>query len=207
MRIEDLDRKFVPMAGGVPVWRADAAPANWRALCQQIRDRRGPLDRLVALWGSDQRDVKRGFAVHAAFAIDSGLVWLTQSGIDTTYPGISDLFPAADRMQRTIADLFGIHANEQPGARQWLRHGAWPADRYPLRKDFDTSDAPGAGARLHIRSCGSRATASMRSRSARSMRGRSSRVTSASRSSASACCGSRNGSGTSTRASKNGSKR
>ena len=55
----------------------------------------------------------------------------------TAYPGIADIFPPANRMQRALADLLGIHANDQPNARPWLRHGAWPADQFPLRKDFD----------------------------------------------------------------------
>ncbi|MEP6702452.1 MAG: NADH-quinone oxidoreductase subunit C [Betaproteobacteria bacterium] len=145
MRSADLDCTLTPLPGAIPAWRSDVDSTRWRAIAQQVNDQRG---RLFAVWGSDARRSGRqqqgdqpggGFAVHAAFLIDDALLWLTLSGIDDLYPGISEPFPAAGRMQRAIADLFGIHANEQAGAMPWLRHGAWPADRYPLRRDFGAS--------------------------------------------------------------------
>jgi hypothetical protein len=39
-------------------------------------------------------------------------------------------------MQRATFDLLGIKADGAVDERKWLRHGAWPADAYPLRKDF-----------------------------------------------------------------------
>jgi len=57
---------------------------------------------------------------------------------DTDYPDISDLFPAAIRMQRTLHDLLGLSAIGAEDKRKWLRHAAWPADIFPLRKS--TSD-------------------------------------------------------------------
>ncbi|MBL8491403.1 MAG: NADH-quinone oxidoreductase subunit C, partial [Rhodocyclaceae bacterium] len=44
------------------------------------------------------------------------------------------IFPAANRLQRATRDLVGIgfSGGDQ---RPWLRHGAWPADWFPLRHD------------------------------------------------------------------------
>jgi Ni,Fe-hydrogenase III large subunit len=42
-------------------------------------------------------------------------------------------------MQRAAYDLVGIHADENPDHRKWLRHGAWPGGVFPLRKDFDAA--------------------------------------------------------------------
>ena len=80
------------------------------------------------------------FAVHAALAIRSGLLWLTcpLSGQRPEYPDLSDMFPAANRMQRATYDLLGVGA-AAPDRRPWLRHGAWPPGEFPLRRSFDPS--------------------------------------------------------------------
>ncbi len=51
-------------------------------------------------------------------------------------------FPAANRPERHIQDLWGIAFGDHPDARRWIRHRAWPEDRYPLRRDFPVEGAP-----------------------------------------------------------------
>ena len=41
----------------------------------------------------------------------------------------------ASRFEREIYDLFGITAEGHPDPRPLVRHGFWPADYFPLRKD------------------------------------------------------------------------
>ncbi len=98
--------------------------------------------RLVALWGSDERDrdAKFGYALHVAFDLADGLVCLTLPLLteNPEFPDISLPFPAADRMQRAVRDLLGA-APDAGDQRPWLRHANWPADHYPLRRD--TPDA------------------------------------------------------------------
>jgi Ni,Fe-hydrogenase III large subunit/Ni,Fe-hydrogenase III component G len=127
-----------PIPGAVPAFRAAIEPARLRELCEHAR---GKHARLVALWGSDETPRGNGFALHVAFALARGLLWLTVplAREHPHYPGIADLFPAANRMQRAAYDLVGIHADENPDHRKWLRHGAWPGGEFPLRKDFDAA--------------------------------------------------------------------
>jgi Ni,Fe-hydrogenase III large subunit/Ni,Fe-hydrogenase III component G len=146
MHIEDFDLVLSPLAGAAPVWHGDVDAAVWRQVCQQAHDKGG---RLVALWGGDRRESGCGFVVHAALVIRSGLVWLTLAAEHEAYPGIDDIFPAASRMQRALGDLLGIHPNVSQDARPWLRHSAWPADQYPLRKDFDGSVAHPAAVQVY----------------------------------------------------------
>jgi Ni,Fe-hydrogenase III large subunit len=83
---------------------------------------------LLALWA----DV-RPPAVHAAIVCDGVVVVLRlalEEGI-TSYPGLADVYPAAQRMQRAAADMTGIHAVDSD-SRPWLRHAAWPSDYAPL---------------------------------------------------------------------------
>ena len=41
-------------------------------------------------------------------------------------------------MQRAAYDLLGIRAEGAVDDRKWLRHGAWSAESFPLRKDFSS---------------------------------------------------------------------
>jgi Ni,Fe-hydrogenase III large subunit/Ni,Fe-hydrogenase III component G len=89
--------------------------------------------RLGALWGSDERDRSQGFAIHALLPVHERLLCLELAVPGISYPDVSDLFPAAARMQRTVYDLLGVRAGADQ--RGWLRHGAWRDDVFPLRRD------------------------------------------------------------------------
>jgi len=138
MKLKELPIEVEPLAGAMPVFRAQVSPAEVREVCVQARARKA---RLVALWGSDETGRRAGYALHLALAFPSGLLWLRTplERRDPRYPGIADIYPAANRMQRACADLVGIRPEDGADARKWLRHGAWPEDAFPLRKDFDTS--------------------------------------------------------------------
>jgi Ni,Fe-hydrogenase III large subunit len=49
-------------------------------------------------------------------------------------------------MERAIHDLFGLRPQGLGDTRSWLRHGAWGAEHFPLRKDFEASSVPPAQA-------------------------------------------------------------
>jgi Ni,Fe-hydrogenase III large subunit/Ni,Fe-hydrogenase III component G len=133
MKLEDFQIGLTQLPGAMPVWHGRADAQQWRAVCQQVRDEGG---RLVALWGADNRDRGEGYAVHAALAVQAGLIVAMLPLAGESFPDISDLFPAANRMQRAVYDLFGVRAEGAADQRKWLRHAAWPADVFPLRKDF-----------------------------------------------------------------------
>ncbi|MDP2706253.1 MAG: NADH-quinone oxidoreductase subunit C, partial [Burkholderiales bacterium] len=133
MKLEDFNIELKPLPGAMPVWHGRADAGRWRAVCQQVRDDGG---RLVALWGSDGSDRGEGYAVHAALAVPSGLIVATLPLAGESFPDVSDIFPCASRMQRAVYDLFGVRAEGALDQRKWLRHAAWPAGVFPLRKDF-----------------------------------------------------------------------
>jgi Ni,Fe-hydrogenase III large subunit/Ni,Fe-hydrogenase III component G len=136
-----LDIDAQPMPGAMPCWRASVALTDLRPLAEKARAQQA---RLVALWASDETQRGAGYALHVAFALREGLLWISAplERAHPRYSGIADLFPAALRMQRAAYDLMGVHAQDSPDHRKWLRHGAWPGGQFPLRKDFD------AGARF-----------------------------------------------------------
>ncbi|MBI3147110.1 MAG: NADH-quinone oxidoreductase subunit C [Betaproteobacteria bacterium] len=102
-----------------------------------VREEHG---RLVALWGSDERDRENCFHLHLAFEDAQGLLVLDLPLAEEmpSYPDLSEIFPAATRMQRAAYDLFGFWAIG-PDQRFWVRHAAWPDTEFPLRRDFDGS--------------------------------------------------------------------
>ena len=148
MRHPELHIEVEPLAGAMPAFRASISPQELRSACEQALSAKA---RLVALWGSDETtriesNPAAGYALHVALAFPSGLLWLTAALAreQPRYPGIADIFPSANRMQRATYDLLGIRADDKD-SRKWLRHGAWPEDIFPLRKDFDAAArfAPG----------------------------------------------------------------
>jgi Ni,Fe-hydrogenase III large subunit/Ni,Fe-hydrogenase III component G len=138
VKLKELAIEVEPLDGAMPAFRASVPAAELRDLCAQARARKA---RLVALWGSDETQRGGGYALHLAIAFPSGLLWLDVplSPADPTYPGIADIYPGATRMQRATADLLGIVPSADADRRKWLRHGAWPEDAFPLRKDFDAA--------------------------------------------------------------------
>jgi Ni,Fe-hydrogenase III large subunit/Ni,Fe-hydrogenase III component G len=136
MLYTDLELELEPIPGAIRAHRATIEAANLREICERVAKQGG---RLVALWGSDERARGRGYAVHFALSQPDGLLVLVLPVPENhpAYPHVSDIFLSANRMERSLYDLLGIRAQEAEDHRKWLRHGAWPADRFPLRKDFD----------------------------------------------------------------------
>jgi Ni,Fe-hydrogenase III large subunit/Ni,Fe-hydrogenase III component G len=129
---------LAPLPGAACAWRVAVDARQWRAAAEAASASGG---RLAALWASDDRDRSSAFTVRALLGVYEGMVCLELSVPETSpaYPDLTDLFPCAARMQRAAADLVGVRAaspdGRAPDARGWLRHGAWRADHYPLRRD------------------------------------------------------------------------
>lgn len=134
MRPAGLQLEFTTLAAPLPIHHGRTDAAGWSACARHVAEAGG---RLVSLWGSDtSRDEAY---VAAAYASAEGLLWV-ELDLDRAapdYPEIARLFPAAGRMQRALFDLLGFRAEQALDVRPWLRHGAWPVDVFPLRRDFD----------------------------------------------------------------------
>jgi Ni,Fe-hydrogenase III large subunit/Ni,Fe-hydrogenase III component G len=136
MPIKHPNLKLTRLTDVLPAWTGEIGPDDLHEICQQVRDGGG---RLVALWGSDARP--RGFMLHVVLLNESGMVCLNVllSAEQPVYPDLSQIFPAANRMQRATYDLLGIYAHEGHDHRKWVRHGSWHSGSFPLRKDFDAA--------------------------------------------------------------------
>jgi Ni,Fe-hydrogenase III large subunit/Ni,Fe-hydrogenase III component G len=94
---------------------------------------------LVFMAATDRRADLGVFEVHYLFAParENWFVHAT-APVGAEAPAIVSLatlhYPAS-RFEREIYDLFGIAAEGHPDPRPLVRHGFWPADYFPLRKD------------------------------------------------------------------------
>ncbi|HUL55379.1 MAG TPA: NADH-quinone oxidoreductase subunit C [Usitatibacter sp.] len=130
MTPESTAMRAIP--GEVPASTARLGRAQWTDALVDLRETGG---RLVALWGSDAGDA---MLVSAAIAMGDGLrVVELALGTGEKCPDLCGLFAGASRMQRAASDLVGIEFEGARDTRPWLRHGAWPAGEFPLRRGFD----------------------------------------------------------------------
>jgi Ni,Fe-hydrogenase III large subunit/Ni,Fe-hydrogenase III component G len=139
MNLSGLGLSPAVLAGAVPVRQFSVGASQLISACR-IGWEQGA--RLVGLWASDERDRERGFQLRVALQDDDGLTLLMHGLPEggSQYPDLGAIFPGANRMQRAAFDLVGI-ASESEDQRSWLRHAAWPADVFPLRRDVDGAQA------------------------------------------------------------------
>lgn len=124
--------ELAPLAGALPGDRTETTVERLPELCQAVAAGSG---RLLALWGSDERDRDQGFRLHLALQHAGRLLLVrcTLAADDPGHPDLGGIFPTAARMQRANRDLLGIHARTDD-TRGWIDHGCWPAPGQPLRR-------------------------------------------------------------------------
>ncbi|MGH9550532.1 MAG: NADH-quinone oxidoreductase subunit C, partial [Terriglobales bacterium] len=129
-----------PISGAVPASSLRVNADQLRAVCAAVADEGGLLQ---ALWGSDERDREGGFLVHVALQHTQGLliIDLPVTTEESAFPNLSEIFPSANRMQRAVDDMLGLTAWNSD-SRPWLRHGSWPVDYFPLRRDAGEPESP-----------------------------------------------------------------
>jgi Ni,Fe-hydrogenase III large subunit len=89
--------------------------AEWAAIGESLAQRECEL---LSLWSDGAR-------VYLALLRSSGVRIVSLDCPDGVFPSIARLHPPALRLERAIADLYGLHAQDTPDARRWLDHGRW----------------------------------------------------------------------------------
>jgi Ni,Fe-hydrogenase III large subunit/Ni,Fe-hydrogenase III component G len=126
MELQRWIDQSTPLPGAPGVRRLDVTLDTWHECAKDVAASGG---RVCALWA----DGAPAITVFAALICEPNVLLLSLelSVTAATYPSLSDIFPAAARMQRAAADLCGVRARDFD-QRPWLRHGAWPAGYLPL---------------------------------------------------------------------------
>jgi Ni,Fe-hydrogenase III large subunit/Ni,Fe-hydrogenase III component G len=94
---------------------------------------------LVMMAADDRRTQTDAFFVHHLFASPRSN-WFVHASVrlDAGRPDVHSLARfhySASRFEREMTDLFGIGVLDHPDPSRLVRHGFWPDDYYPLRKD------------------------------------------------------------------------
>jgi Ni,Fe-hydrogenase III large subunit len=119
--LEDL-LSGLPTAGAQrphPRFAADAP--MWRRIIDHLTE--GQCTQL-GLWGEPD-------AVHLAIQSEGFIATLTLACPDRRFPSVGRVHPPALRLERALADLYGLEAQGAPDRRRWLDHGWWGM-RQPL---------------------------------------------------------------------------
>lgn len=99
-----------------PIAAQKVSRALWSQAVQMLAE--GHVT-LLSLWAGPS-------AVHMALLDNANNINLLR--VDThrrSFPSVGKLHPAAQRLERAIADIFGIVPEEALDARPWLDHGRW----------------------------------------------------------------------------------
>ena len=128
MTLQHWFTRSTPQPGAPGLHALTVSYEQWRQVAEDFAAAAG---RLLALWAS--ADEHGTPTIRAGLLAEGrGLLLSAPTAYpETPYPGIGDLFPAAVRMQRAIADLTGLRSTD-PDARPWLRHATWPQGYRPL---------------------------------------------------------------------------
>jgi Ni,Fe-hydrogenase III large subunit len=119
-----------------PAARLVHVPAeDWGALGEEAK---AAGCRWVAGWGED---AGAELLVNACLEKD-GAYLVARTAVKHATPMLpshTPHFPAADRPERHMQDMFGLAFSDHPDARRWTRHLAWGEEDFPLRKAYPVS--------------------------------------------------------------------
>lgn len=97
--------------------------------------------RLAGLWGEDRGEVLRV----TACVEKGGAYLLVKAEVPRHTPEIdtwSNLYPAANRLERHARDMLGLEFKSSADPRRWTRHQAWPKRYFPLRQEASLAGHP-----------------------------------------------------------------
>ena len=121
-----------------------AAEVHCRVSASDVRDAGDLACRdlgasLILMAADDRRNEAGAFFVHYLFAHPAERWFLHASAPlhpeQLELPSLAPFHYPASRFEREIRDLFGIVPVGHPDPRPLVKHGFWPADYFPLRKD------------------------------------------------------------------------
>jgi Ni,Fe-hydrogenase III large subunit/Ni,Fe-hydrogenase III component G len=100
---------------------------------------------LKTLTATDERAQGEGFKIYYVFGVpgENGFVVPFIQLKDTLeFPSLTKTIHGASGYERKIRSFFGLEPVGHPQPQQILLHENWPADLFPLRKDFNWQERP-----------------------------------------------------------------
>jgi Ni,Fe-hydrogenase III large subunit/Ni,Fe-hydrogenase III component G len=116
---------------------------DFKDVCVHLHARQHALLRLM--FATDERQKDGFFRVYAVFSVPGVdkfyFIVLPVTENESSFPSLTSAIPAAHWYEREINDMFGLTPQGHPDQRRLVFHEAFPARSYPLRKDWNISDA------------------------------------------------------------------
>ena len=100
---------------------------------------------LKLLTATDEREADTGFKIWYVFGLPKENIFLVpfvKLTDNLEFPSIALLCHEALNYERKIKTFFGLHPVGHPDTRSIILHENWPADVFPLRKDFNWQSKP-----------------------------------------------------------------
>jgi Ni,Fe-hydrogenase III large subunit/Ni,Fe-hydrogenase III component G len=100
---------------------------------------------LKTLTATDERERGEGFKIFYVFGVPGENIFVVpfiQLKSKLEFPSITKEIHEASGYERKIRSFFGLEPVGHPRPRQILLHENWPADVFPLRKDFNGRERP-----------------------------------------------------------------
>lgn len=135
-------------ADGIPT--ATVPPGQLRQVCLWLRDTATPrFDILIELCGAHWPGRDEPFEAtyifhslerHERLRLKCSTGSTAGEGESGTLPTVTDIWPAANWLEREIYDMFGVNFDGHPDLRRILMPNDW--EGHPLRKDFPLGEEP-----------------------------------------------------------------
>lgn len=92
--------------------------------------------RFAGVWGDQALNTRINVYACLEYRGDYLILKTTVPLQQPVLASLTPFYPAADRLERHLQDLFGIALLDHPDNRRWTRHQAWSEADFPLRNDF-----------------------------------------------------------------------
>jgi len=151
MKLEDIRPRIQPLLLDEAVqhnetyWTLCHEPQDGLLKLYEILKQRGAF--LIKVFCEDARKDTGVFYVNYVFSLSPSdeflFLKIAVPPEPGHFPSITPIFHGANWPERELQDQFGLKPLEHPNPRRWAAHGNWPADVYPMRKEFSlNAEAP-----------------------------------------------------------------
>lgn len=137
---QELSKKFAYLENKINITRPrrlffEVEVANFEEIFAYAKNEL-KFSHLISITGFDEPE-RLAFMYH--LAQDSGIVLNIKIGVNKANPVIKTVtgyFPGAEIYEREVMDLFGAKVEGLPEGNRYPLPDDWPADQFPLRKDW-----------------------------------------------------------------------
>lgn len=147
MNIQEIVKNCLPAGASVKIEGKTALfevkEENLESVCETLYyEHKLPLHIITA---ADERQNEGAFKIFYVFGVpreNISIIPFIKLKNKTDFPSLVSKIHEASLYEREIKTFFGLNPTGHPNPRQFNLHNNWPADVFPLRKDFNWNTRP-----------------------------------------------------------------